>query len=233
MAKYKWEKYADKYNFTSVKKASFILTAENTREILSGYPLNENTKILDIGCGSGEIDILLAQKLNIRIIGIDISQKAIERAKENIMKAGLENEIKVEYGDVYNLNYPNEYFDIILSFGYVSVATYPEAIKEVNRVLKSGGFLICDFINPWSIYKIFKTIRNLFNNKEMPYYLFLSDIKQRFSNNHLSFYRQILFNTFPPVNIRFQLLLFFEKTIGRIFNKILGRVRLVAFPKNE
>lgn len=225
-----WEQFHQKYKLDSVRRATIILTVENTLELLKD---KREGKVLDIGCGFGEIDILLAQNSDFDIVGCDISKIALKGAQENIKETGLEGRIKLEEGDVYNLKYPNNYFDIVLSFGYVSAATYPGAQKEVVRVLKPGGILICDFINCLSLYKFFHTLKRAFRKKEFPYYISLNRIRQEFEKEDLLFEEQRLFNTYPPIDLKLghKIFLTFENTVGKVFKSILGRVRLVSFQK--
>lgn len=227
--KEKWEKIHRKYKLNSARQATIILTVKNTLNLLKE---KREGRVLDLGCGFGEIDILLAQKTNFNIIGCDISELAIKTAKENIHKAKLEDRIQIEKGDVYNLKYHDNYFDIVLSFGYVSAATYPGVQKEVARVLKPEGILICDFINCFSFYKFFKTIKRIINGKK-PYYLTLAGIRREFEKVGFMFRNQLFFNTYPPIhfNLNPRFFLIFENTIGKIFKIFLGRVRLVKFQK--
>lgn len=228
--KQKWEKKNRGYKSNSSREATFILTVENVLGLLRN---KRSGRILDIGCGFGEIDILLAKNTDFQITGCDISEVAVGVAKENVRRANLENRINIEEKDVYNLEYPNEYFDVVLSFGYVSAATYLQAQKEVARVLKPGGVLICDFINCLSFYKFFNTFKRILNKQEIPYYVSLAGIRREFKKADLVFTNQRLFNTYPPLNLGLNPATFvlFENTIGKVFKNLLGRVRLVAFQK--
>lgn len=227
--KQKWEEKNKDYKVTPSREATFVLTVENALKLLGKQGKG---KLLDIGCGFGEIDILLAQKTNFEIIGFDIAERAVKIAKENVRKAGLVNRIKIEEGDIYRSKYPNNYFDVVVSFGYVSAATYPGVQKEVARVLKPEGILICDFINCLSGYKLFNTLKRIFK-KQTSYYLTLKGICEEFEKEGLVFQNQYFFNTYPPLNLGIdsKTFLAFEKSMGGPLRKLLGRVRLVSFKK--
>jgi len=228
--KQKWEEKNRGYKLSPSREANFILAVENTLKLLK----NKRTgRVLDIGCGFGEIDILLARKTNFEITACDISKVAIKFAKENVRKVNLEKRIEIEEKDVYDLKYPNNHFDIVLSFGYVSAATYPRAQKEIARVLKPGGILICDFINCLSCYKIFNTFGRMLKKQKIAYYVSLAGIRREFKKAGLIFTNQRLFNTYPPVNIGLShsTFILFENTVGEVFKNFLGRVRLVSFKK--
>jgi len=228
----KWDSINRKYVYDASREATCFLTCQHTLKLLKEMGITEG-KVLDIGCGFGEIDILLVKQSNFQILGSEISKYSIENAKENIKKAGLESKIKIEYPDVYQMPYPDRFFDVVLSFGYVSAATYPKATGEVARVLKPGGVLICDFINCLCLYKIPSTLKRVILKKEAPYYRTLKGIKEHFAQSGLQFKKQVLFNTYPPFRFKKgpRAFLAFEKSVGWLLRGLLGRVRIVAFEK--
>lgn len=232
--KAKWDEYAGIVNTASAsKRATFELTTEHAVKMLGR---KRDGLLLDIGCGFGEIDLLLAEQTSFKITGCDISDKCIDGARENVNKAGMENRICIEKGDVYSLKYQDNYFDVIVSFGYTSAATYKGVQGETARVLKPGGILICDFINYLCLYKIMRLPGrwNKMVREEGKHYNIatVSGIREYFGRFNLRLKSHTLFNTYPPLNFfPKEALIFFERSIGTIFRDILGRVRLVCFQK--
>ena len=94
--------------------------------------------VLDAACGVGYGSSYLAQVAQ-RIIGVDISQEAISYAQKHYPK---EN-IQFRAGDVTNLEFPDEYFDVVCAFETLEHLAKPEKfIDEVRRVLKQEGEFI-------------------------------------------------------------------------------------------
>ena len=76
---------------------------------------NKNMKILDICTGSGCIGISTAHFRSSAYVDlIDISDKAIEIAKKNIVRNNVQSRVKVQKMDILN-EYPSEKYDIVVS----------------------------------------------------------------------------------------------------------------------
>ena len=76
---------------------------------------NKNMKILDICTGSGCIGISTAHfRSSVYVDLIDISDKAIEIAKKNIVRNNVQSRVKVQKMDILN-EYPSEKYDIVVS----------------------------------------------------------------------------------------------------------------------
>ncbi len=104
-------------------------------------------KILDIGCGNGRLYQLFddqstdyGQPLGVEFVGIDISKKLIDFAKEKYK--GVEFVV----GDMRELPFSDESFNVVL--GLVAFHHLPDknsqeqALQEIKRVLKPGGVLV-------------------------------------------------------------------------------------------
>ena len=74
-------------------------------------------KILDIGCGNGIISILLSQKTNAFITGVEIQNESYELAQKSVEINGLNDRISIINADIKELykNIESDSFDVIVS----------------------------------------------------------------------------------------------------------------------
>ena len=96
-------------------------------------------RILDIGCASGWFEFLCAERLASAVCAIDLEPATIEEAKRNAPHA------EYAVGSVFALPFADETFDGAVMFEVIEhVPRRRElaALKEVRRVLKSGGWLV-------------------------------------------------------------------------------------------
>jgi len=75
-----------------------------------------NGLLVDVGCGSGNLIVQIAQKFKtIDLIGIDISDEILELAKQRVIKNKLNERIKFEIGNVEKLLFKDNSIDFIIS----------------------------------------------------------------------------------------------------------------------
>ena len=106
-------------------------------------PANKNLKVLDIGTGPGFFTIILEELGYTNITGIDVSEKMLEVAEENIQKYGKKNSrIQLIQMDAQSLEFEPESFGIIVSRNLTWNLEKPQqAYSEWLRVLKPNGAL--------------------------------------------------------------------------------------------
>ena len=119
-------------------------------------PTVDKPRILDIGCGLGVPTLEFAKLCDGEIVGIDIDQSLLDQLNRKIEKEGLSNRIKTINCSLFEIDLPNESFDIIWAEGAIGVIGFEKGLKAWNRFLKPKGFLVVhDDINNMS-YKLKK-----------------------------------------------------------------------------
>jgi SAM-dependent methyltransferase len=108
------------------------------KAMLDYYGIKPGDKILDIGCGKGFQLYELTQLLpGVEIYGIDISQYAIDDAKEEIKD-------RLQVGNANQLPFPDQYFDLVFSLNTLhNLHNYDldKALREMERVGKQHKYL--------------------------------------------------------------------------------------------
>lgn len=142
--------------------------------------IKNNSKILDLFCGTGDIvSLFLKTHKNLKIIGVDFSENMLKIAKNRSPQSEF---IKA---DCTNLPFEENCFDIItMSFGLRNVQNRKRAIIESYRILKPEGELLhLDFGLKNIFSKVFDIIAfcgiKLFYNRKLPY-KYLIDSKNEF-----------------------------------------------------
>ena len=109
-----------------------------------------DVKVLDFGCGIGR-HVIMLDEFNIDGYGFDLSDEAINTAKENFIKLNLPKLIdKVIVADVVNLPYDDNYFDFMLSHGVLDsmpLEVAKNGLLELSRCLKDDGKVYLDLIS--------------------------------------------------------------------------------------
>ncbi len=110
--------------------------------------------ILEIGCGNGYvarciITHLMMHRKKFSYTCTDLIQESLNMAKKTLEDFLPHEPISFRLLDVYALDnvYAQGSQHIIISTGFVSAATYADAIPHVAQVLRTGGYLIADFVN--------------------------------------------------------------------------------------
>ena len=101
-------------------------------------------KLLDIGCGLGAIDVLLAETYGAAsVLGIDVEPPLIEHAKHRAETAGVSDRVQFRLVEPGPLPLADASYDIVFTKdAIVHIPDKTTFYAEILRVLKSGGVLI-------------------------------------------------------------------------------------------
>lgn len=101
---------------------------------------HDGMTMLDIGCGGGAtLKRLLKRSKDACAHGIDISEESVAKARE-VNKALLDKQVFVQQGSASKLPYEDAKFDLVTAVETVYFwPNLPDCLKEVHRVLRSGG----------------------------------------------------------------------------------------------
>jgi 2-polyprenyl-3-methyl-5-hydroxy-6-metoxy-1,4-benzoquinol methylase len=163
--------------------------------LLSAMNLTSKSRILELGCGTGEIANFIAGKTNAQVIGIDICKPFIEEAQKKHVKPNLSFEV-IDFNDPQSLSGIN--YDYIIGNGILHHLYFDldNALQNIKLLLKEEGkmiFLEPNLVNPYCYlifsYPYFRKKANL-EPDEMAFtksYILKKLEKNRYTNNTVKY----------------------------------------------
>lgn len=121
------------------------------RALLEQAALRPGHRILDVGCGTGTLVVLIKRlHPDVSITGLDPDPKALARAKRKAQRAGVSVQFDQGFSDA--MPYPDASFDRVFSsfmFHHLDAGSREKSLREVKRLLAPGGGLhLLDFERP-------------------------------------------------------------------------------------
>ncbi|HIA64479.1 TPA: class I SAM-dependent methyltransferase [Candidatus Poribacteria bacterium] len=134
---------AIKRNHIQYNQMEWLQMEERLIEIQKRFP--HQGRILDLGCGMGTF-LYLAKKKGWETFGVDLSQDGIGFARENY-------NLNVFCGDVFEMDFPSHYFDVITLYHVLEHIPEPNPLlEELHRILKpKRGCLVVEVPNGESL----------------------------------------------------------------------------------
>lgn len=122
-----------------------MLQAQQLMEDNLAIRLNckNNSTVFDAGCGEGKVATYLAKKYNLNVVGVDLLDWAIKKAKENASHDDVQDKVDFKVMDYTDLKFPDQTFDGVYTMEtLVHVPDHRKALRQFYRVLKPKGKLV-------------------------------------------------------------------------------------------
>ncbi|MEU8798882.1 methyltransferase domain-containing protein [Spirillospora sp. NPDC048819] len=128
-----WADHSDRYDAVNGGFNEFLL---------DGAAIGPHDRVLDIGCGNGQITRLVAGRARLGgATGVDLSEPMLARARSLAEEEGVRN-VTFEQGDAQVYPFPDGGFDVAVSrFGVMFFADPAAAFGNIRRALRAGGRL--------------------------------------------------------------------------------------------
>ncbi len=124
---------------------------------------------LDLCCGTCDWTVSLAKaSVSGKTVGLDFSRNMLDMGQAKIDKLGLGNQITLVQGNAMELPFEDNSFDFVtIGFGLRNIPDIVKALKEMKRVVKPGGRIVClELSKP--TWQPFKGIYYFYFNRLLP-----------------------------------------------------------------
>jgi len=135
-----------KYFQTAYRTGSDIWTHKNYKSKVLEYLAKIPSKgfVLDLGAGRGVWPFTLVE-LGFKVIGVDYVADTVKTNNHEVKFKGLQDQMRFVEGDVFDLQFADNTFDVVTDFGLVQhllESDFEKYSKEINRVLKPDGYFL-------------------------------------------------------------------------------------------
>lgn len=115
------------------------------KDVMKRMAVGKGATALDVCCGTGDWSISLAEAIgkNGQVTGLDFSENMLSVAKEKKEALPL-TQLSFLHGNAMELPFSDDTFDYVtIGFGLRNVPDYMHVLKEMYRVTKPGGKVVC------------------------------------------------------------------------------------------
>ncbi|WP_157729558.1 class I SAM-dependent methyltransferase [Tumebacillus algifaecis] len=139
-----------------------------TEQVLSGEKLTARTRVLDVGCGTGQTSAFLARTYGCQVTAVDMHPLMLEKAKMRFQKEDLP--VKLLKGDANALPFAAGKFDLVLVESVTVFTDLAKSLREYTRVLRPGGILLdleMTAERPLSVKEV-QELQGVYGTKQVP-----------------------------------------------------------------
>lgn len=115
------------------------------KDTMKRMNVQKGTKALDVCCGTADWTLAMAEAVGEtgEAVGLDFSQNMLKIGEEKVKNSPFSN-ITLLHGNAMELPFEDNSFDYVtIGFGLRNVPDYLQVLKEMQRVVKPGGKVVC------------------------------------------------------------------------------------------
>jgi demethylmenaquinone methyltransferase / 2-methoxy-6-polyprenyl-1,4-benzoquinol methylase len=139
-----FEKISEKYDVMN-SVISFQRHKSWRKHVMKVMDVKPSQTALDVCCGTADWTIALADAVGEkgRVCGLDFSKNMLSVGQDKVKKLGL-SQVELIHGNAMELPFEDNTFDYVtIGFGLRNVPDYEQVLREMTRVVKPGGQVIC------------------------------------------------------------------------------------------
>lgn len=113
-----------------------------TEQLFRWADFKAGDTVLELASSFGYSAIALAQRFNVQVVGVEKNPESVARARANIQAAGLQNQVQIIEGDIFDLDSLNQKFDCVFAEAILSMQSAPgkaKILQQIRNCLKPGG----------------------------------------------------------------------------------------------
>ncbi|EIT86587.1 menaquinone biosynthesis methyltransferase ubiE [Fictibacillus macauensis ZFHKF-1] len=137
-----FEKISDQYDFMN-NVISFKQHTIWRNDTMKRMNVAKGSRALDVCCGTADWTIALAEAVGEtgHVTGLDFSKNMLAVGEKKVQHL---KQVELRHGNAMELPFPDDTFDYVtIGFGLRNVPDYLQVVREMQRVVKPGGMVVC------------------------------------------------------------------------------------------
>jgi ubiquinone/menaquinone biosynthesis C-methylase UbiE len=113
-----------------------------TRRAFEFLPRLDHPRILDVGCGTGDVAIELARLGGGEVFGIDLDLRPLRIFEKRIREEGLGARVHAVHGSMLDMSFVPESFDVVWAEASLHIVGINEGLEVLSRFIRPKGYLV-------------------------------------------------------------------------------------------